>query len=130
MDVKSLTALVFFAILIEGMVEYVKLGIQKHICPEIIAAMLGGLVVSFGFHLDLFSAVGITTDVPYISNVLTGIIISRGSNYVFDLIGKFTESEQEVVRLTEEQKENMEITRPDAEFNEDSVVHEASEGVG
>jgi hypothetical protein len=130
MDVKSLTALVFFAILIEGMVEYIKLGIQKNICIEIISSMVLGLIVAFGFHLDFFAAVGITTDVPYISTVLTGIIVSRGSNYAFDLIGKFTEVEAEVIRLTEEQKENMAIVRPDEEFNADMVTHEKTEGEG
>lgn len=130
MDVKSLTALVFFAILVEGLVEYVKLGIKKNICIEIITSMVLGLVVAFGFHLDFFAAIGITTDVPYISTVLTGIIVSRGSNYVFDLIGKFTESEAEVIRLTEEQKENMAILRPNEEINEDNVTHEKTEGVG
>ena len=130
MDVKSLTALVFFAILIEGMVEYIKLGIQKNMCGEIIGAMVGGLVVAFGFHLDLFAAVGITTDVPFISTILTGIIVARGSNYVWDLIGKFTEAEKTVIKLTEEQKENMAIERPDAEFNEDNVTHEKTEGEG
>ena len=130
MDVKSLTALVFFAILIEGMVEYVKLGIQKNMCAEIIGAVVAGLIVAFGFHLDLFAAVGITTDVPFISTVLTGIIVARGSNYVWDLIGRFTEVEKSVVKLTEEQQENMDIVRPDEEFNEDNVAHESEEGVG
>ena len=130
MDVKSLTALVFFAILIEGMVEYIKLGIQKNMCGEIIGAMVGGLIVSFGFHLDLFAAVGITTDVPFISTILTGIIVARGSNYVWDLIGKFTETERDVIKLTAEQKENMEIERPDEEINEDNVTHEKTEGEG
>lgn len=130
MDVKSLTALVFFAILIEGMVEYIKLGIQKNMCGEIIGAMVGGLVVAFGFHLDLFAAVGITTDVPFISTILTGIIVARGSNYVWDLIGKFTETEKSVIKLTEEQKENMAIERPDEEVNEDNVIHEKTEGEG
>lgn len=130
MDVKSLTALVFFAILIEGLVEYIKLGIQKNMCGEIIGAMVGGLIVSFGFHLDLFAAVGITTDVPFISTILTGIIISRGANYVWDLIGKFTETERDVIKLTEEQQMNMDITRPDDELNTDNVMHESEEGVG
>lgn len=130
MDVKSLTALVFFAILVEGMVEYVKLGIQKNICIEIISSMVLGLVVAFGFHLDFFAAVGITTDVPYISTVFTGIIVSRGANYVFDLIGKFTEAGEKVIKLTEEQQMNMDIVRPNDEVNEDVVDHEATEGVG
>lgn len=129
MDVKSLTALIFFAVLVEGIVEYVKLGIQKNICPEIITAIVLGVGCSFAFHLDFFAAVGITTDVPYVPTVLTGIIVARGSNYMFDLLGKFTEIKSEVEKLTPEQEENMAIVRND-EVNEDVVNHEADEGVG
>lgn len=130
MDVKSLAALVFFAVLIEGMVEYVKLGIQKNMCPEIIGAILAGIGIAFAFHLDFFAAVGITTDVPYVATVLTGIIVARGSNYMFDLIGKFSEIESEVEKLTPEQEENMAIVRPATDINEDVVDHQKAEGVG
>ena len=129
MDVKALSTLVFFAVLIEGMVEYVKLGVQKNMCPEIISAIVVGIGLAFGFHLDFFAAVGITTDVPYVSTVLTGIIVARGSNYMFDLIGKFTEIKSDVEKLTEEQKENMAIIRDD-EVNVDIVDHHVDEGVG
>lgn len=128
MDIKSITALLFFAILIEGFVEYIKLSIQKKMCAEIIGAMVCGVGIAFAYHLDLFSAVGITTDVPYISNVLTGLILARGSNYVFDLIGKFTEMEEKAIELTQEQAENMSIHRPEDEVNEDTVNHERSFG--
>lgn len=124
MDVKSITALLFFSILIEGFVEYIKLSIQKKMCAEIIGAMVGGVVIAFAYHLDLFAAVGITTDVPFISNFLTGLILARGSNYVFDLVGKFTEAEEMAVKLTKEQEENMAIIRPEDEINEDVVNHE------
>lgn len=130
MDVKTLSALILFAVLIEGMVEYIKLSIQKHMCPEIIGAMILGIGIAFAYHLDFFAAVGITTDVPYVSNILTGIIAARGSNYVFDLIGKFTEIEEEVEKLTPEQEENMAIVRDEDEVNDDIVSHEKDEGVG
>ena len=97
-------------------------------CAEIIGAMVCGVGIAFAYHLDLFSAVGITTDVPYISNVLTGLVIARGSNYVFDLIGKFTEAEEQAIKLTQEQAENMSYTRPEDEINEDTVNHERSFG--
>ena len=129
MDIKSITALVFFAILIEGMIEYVKLSFQKKMCIEIVVAMVIGIAISLLYHLDLLATVGISTDIPYVSNVLTGIILSRGSNYVWDLIGHLTEIEKTAKELTEEQKENMEIARPD-EPNADEVVHEKSGGLG
>ena len=128
MDIKSITALLFFSILIEGFVEYIKLSFQNKMCAEIIGAMVCGVGVAFAYHLDFFSAIGITTDVPYISNVLTGLILARGSNYVFDLIGKFTEAEEDAIKLTKEQEENMAIARPKDEVNEDVVDHERGLG--
>jgi len=129
MNANSITALLFFAILIEGFVEYVKLSFQRKMCTEIIGAMICGIGIALVYDLDLIAAVGITTEVPYVSNVLTGLILSRGSNYVFDLIGKFTEAKEEVEKLTAEQAENMAIERP-KEANPDTVVHEREGGVG
>lgn len=44
------------------------------------------ILVSVSGNIDLFGIVGIEMTVPYVGEVLTGIIISRGSNAVFDLI--------------------------------------------
>lgn len=87
-----LTAILLFAVLIEGTVEYIKLSIQKQMCGEIIGAFIAGLLLSIGYKLDFFEAyLGLTPIIPYLGNVLTALVIARGSNYVFDLWGKFTE---------------------------------------
>lgn len=121
-----LVAMVAFAILVEGTVEYIKLGIQKHLCAEIIGAFILALTFSLAFGLDLFAVLGVEAKVPYIGSVATALIIGRGSNYFFDFIGKLTEAEE---LLTAEQKLNMAIERDD-EPNEDVVEHERDEGIG
>ena len=121
-----LVAMVAFAILVEGTVEYIKLGIQKHLCAEIIGAFILALTFSLAFGLDLFAVLGVEAKVPYVGSVATALIISRGSNYFFDFIGKLTEAEE---LLTAEQKLNMAIERDD-EPNEDVVEHERDEGMG
>lgn len=90
---EKLLAVVFMAIVVEGLIEYVKLGIQKSICIEIVAAMVLGIAVAFLYDLDVFAALGIMARFDYVGNIMTGLVISRGSNYVFDLIGKFSEAE-------------------------------------
>lgn len=94
MDNKSIIlAIILFAILIEGTVEYIKLSFQKQMCAEIIGAFVFALLISIGYKLDFFEAwIGLEPIIPYLGNVLTALVMARGSNYMFDLIGKFTEA--------------------------------------
>lgn len=123
---EMLTAMVAFAILVEGTVEYIKLGIQKKICAEIIGAFVFAVIVCLAYDFDLFAVLGVQAKIPYIGNVMTALVISRGSNYFFDFIGKLTEADE---ILTAEQRLNMMIERND-EPNADTVNHEAEEGRG
>ncbi len=122
---EKLLAIVFMAIVVEGLIEYVKLGIQKSICGEIIACMVLGVAIAFLYDLDIFSALGITARFAYVGNVLTGLVIARGSNYVFDLIGKFTEIERDLDTVLKGDE-----AREELELNDDMVDHEIVEGVG
>jgi hypothetical protein len=127
MDNKSMIlAVILFAILIEGTVEYIKLSIQKKMCAEIIGAFLFALVISIAYKLDFFYAwLGLEPIIPYLGNVLTALVMARGSNYMFDLIGKFTEAEKELDTILKGDE-----ARPVDEVNEDRVNHEMDEGVG
>ena len=127
MENKSIIlAIILFAILIEGTVEYIKLSIQKKMCAEIIGAFLFALVISSGYKLDFFEAwLGLEPIIPFLGNVLTALVMARGSNYMFDLIGKFTEAEEELDTILKGEE-----ARPADEVNEDRVNHEMDEGVG
>ena len=127
MDNKSMIlAVILFAILIEGTVEYIKLSIQKKMCAEIIGAFLFALVITIAYKLDFFYAwLGLEPIIPYLGNVLTALVMARGSNYMFDLIGKFTEAEKELDTILKGEE-----ARPVDEVNEDKVNHEMDEGVG
>jgi hypothetical protein len=59
-----------------------KLNIDK------IGTIVIGVLIAVGVRVDLFTFIGISMDVPYLGFILTGILISRGSNYVHDLLGK------------------------------------------
>jgi hypothetical protein len=66
-------------------------------CAEIIGAFLFALVISIAYKLDFFYAwLGLEPIIPYLGNVLTALVMARGSNYMFDLIGKFTEAEEKL----------------------------------
>ncbi|ABI68436.1 hypothetical protein Swol_1126 [Syntrophomonas wolfei subsp. wolfei str. Goettingen G311] len=55
-----------------------------------------------GTGIDLFATVGLPINIPYLGLILTGIIISRGANFIHDLF-KITE-EVKVKRKVENGK--------------------------
>jgi hypothetical protein len=44
-----------------------------------------GVLAAVAFNLDIFAQMGMVSRIPFFGCVLTGILVSRGSNYIFDL---------------------------------------------
>lgn len=79
--------IIFAAIVVEGIITYVKqFVVDKEFQWQMLVGLLLGVLVAVVYNLDLFELVGMTAVVPFVGCVLTGIVISRGSNYVYDLI--------------------------------------------
>ena len=57
---------------------------------EAVDNMVLGIALALAADVDLYSAAGVTFAVPYLGNVLTGIVFSRGSNYFADFVSKLT----------------------------------------
>lgn len=89
----NIAIIIAVAILIEGLVEYGKnitdmfYGGEKKTAITQIVTIIVGIALAFAFNADMFVPLGLTVN-HYIGMVLTGIVMSRGSNYVSDLIGR------------------------------------------
>lgn len=86
----ALAQFLLVAALVEAVVQGIKPIYEKQegkawSIDPIIALVLSELVC-ISFSIDLFSAVGLETDIPYVGSVLTAIPFSRGANVVHDLI--------------------------------------------
>lgn len=82
----EISAVLVMAVIIEAIIAYVKTWVvEKKIQWPQIVAVLFGIVISFAYGLDIPALVGIKSGIAYVGNVLTGILISRGSNYIHDL---------------------------------------------
>lgn len=83
--------LVVVAILVEAIWENLKMIWQE---GKFNWNMVGSLVIGIGLcvltGVDIFPVVGLSLTIPYIGSVLTGIIVSRGANFVHDLISKLS----------------------------------------
>lgn len=91
MDIITIIAV---AVLTEALIEYAKTVADsfetkdyKTFWTQVVSVILG-ITMSFSFGINAF-ATGFTVN-PVIGTAITGIIISRGSNYASDLIGKLT----------------------------------------
>ena len=79
------------AVIVEGLVSYAStIYSNGKVHWKMIGAIVIGIVVAFNLNLDFFALVGLKESTPIIGVVLTGILISRGSNYVADLYNGLT----------------------------------------
>lgn len=81
--------LILMAIVVEGLITYLQQIVRQHrLCWQMLLSIAIGVFCSVIYQIDLFSMLGLVTDIPYVGSVLTGILISRGSNYLFDPISQ------------------------------------------
>lgn len=82
-----------------------------------LGALVVAILVAVATGVDIFPAIGISVVVPYVGSILTGILVSRGANVIFDLLkkinlmlaGKTEEIAETVPEVEEEQKSDTEI---------------------
>ena len=91
----NIALIISIAILVEALVEYGKsIGdmFEEHDYKTAITQLITivmGILLAFAFKINVFEVLGIEVSAT-IGTVLIGVIISRGSNYASDLIGKLS----------------------------------------
>ena len=79
------------AILIEGIVTYFnEFFVSGNMPWQMICSLVLGIITSVSYKLDLPKHLGLKSSIPYIGSILTWILISRGSNYLFDILKVIT----------------------------------------
>ena len=78
-----------FAILIEAIITYFnQFFVQENFCWQMLFSVVLGIVIAVAYKLDLPAHFNLNSQIPYVGCVLTGILLSRGSNYLFELLKK------------------------------------------
>lgn len=81
------------AIIVEATITYInQFFVNGEFCYEMFLSIIFGIVISIAYEIDIPKYLNLNSRIPYLSNILTGIIISRGSNYIYDLITKVAQS--------------------------------------
>lgn len=83
--------LVIVAILIEAIWENIKMVWQNgKFSIDKIGSLVISILICILVKIDIFPIVNLSIMVPVIGSILTGIIVSRGSNFVHDLFNKIS----------------------------------------
>ena len=78
-----------FAVLIEAMITYInQFFVNGEFCWQMVLGLLLGVFFSIAYNLDIPSYFNLKSKLPFVGSVITGVLISRGANYVFDIIDK------------------------------------------
>lgn len=81
--------LIVMAVFVEAVITYFS-ELVKNWSWTLFASVLLGVVVAVMYSLDIPATLGVVASYPLVGQVLTGIVLARGSNYIYDLIGRFT----------------------------------------
>lgn len=84
----GIAIVVLTAILVEGLVEYGQVILEQ---PKMIASVILGIVLAFVFKATMFTNLGVEINL-YADLILSGILISRGSNHVYDFMQRITQA--------------------------------------
>lgn len=83
----NLFIVLIVALIAESVWETLKMTWQKgKLCLDRVGALVVSLVICIDIRLDMLALLGIKTTIPFIGIVLTAILISRGSNFLHDLL--------------------------------------------
>ena len=92
----------FFTIILTSVLAEGLWQILKELIPDIsekawnyvnkIGSLASGIFIAVLTNVNIFTILNLDIKYPVIGVILTGIIISRGSNYVHDLMGKLQKS--------------------------------------
>jgi hypothetical protein len=79
------------AFLVETFWEIVKRVIPGNVkipdWVDVMGSLAIGLLLAFDAKADLLALLGLQFNIPYLGIIITGLAISRGSNFMHDLIG-------------------------------------------
>lgn len=90
----SIVTIITIALLVEAIWETLKMVWQEgKININTIGALIVGIAVSILAKIDIFAMQGITLSIPLIGWILTGILMSRGANFIHDLFNRLGDKE-------------------------------------
>ncbi|MBR2579272.1 MAG: hypothetical protein IKE41_03970 [Clostridia bacterium] len=87
---KEFSKMFMVCVLVEGVITYLNnFFIIGELYYQMVLSLALGIFIAVAYKIDLLKLVSIESDIPYVGSVLTGILFSRGSNYIYDILKNF-----------------------------------------
>ena len=124
----NMLSLLVIALLGEAIWETLKMVWQTgKLSADKIGSIIIGIALAVGSGLDIFMVVGISLKVPYLGMILTGILISRGANFIHDLMSSISNLQQNtkatvIANFNEDTEKETEITYKSDEAEQQSTA--------
>lgn len=81
------------SIIVESVITYFKeFFVYGYFSISMVFSIILGISIAVIYKLDLPECFNLKSTVPYIGNILTGLLISRGSNYIYDVLKIVTDT--------------------------------------
>ena len=85
----QIVSIIVLALLCEAVYETLKMIWQEgKFSWDRVGALVVSMVIAYAANADLFVLVNISLSVPFIGIIATGILLSRGANFMHDLLKK------------------------------------------
>lgn len=89
-ETKTYFAPIFMAMLVEGITTYIKsMAVDNCFTIGMWLSIIISIVISICYDIDIPEQFGISSKTAYIGNIISGLLIARGSNYLYDFITRF-----------------------------------------
>ena len=124
----NMLSLLVIALLGEAIWETAKMVWQNgKLSADRIGALIVGVALTVGSGLDIFTLVGISLKIPYLGMILTGILISRGANFIHDLLASISNMQQNtkasvIANFSEDTEKETKIEYKDDEAEQQTEV--------
>ncbi len=98
------------SVLIEAVITYIKtIVVDKNIRWQVVVSIILSVALCLAYGIDIPALVGIVSPISFVGNILTGILVSRGSNYIFDLLKTITSKKTATATFGADGSEGAEI---------------------
>lgn len=84
--------IIICSIAVETIFEIIKDFVNEDRTPNLvrIGSAIIGVLVAINYNLDVMKVLGINGIIPYFGVICTGLCISRGSNFIHELLNKIS----------------------------------------
>ena len=91
MDDKNMwLAPMFMAMLVEGITTYIKsVTVDNCFTIGMVLSIIISIIIAICYDIDIPKQLGISSKILYVGNIISGLLIARGSNYLYDFITRF-----------------------------------------